>query len=380
MTPPSDETCEAGEARETGGVLTIDLAALADNYRLITRRAPAAHCAGVVKADGYGLGIEPIARTLWQAGCRVFFIATLAEGIALRALLPHAVLYVLNGLAPGHEEAFIAHGLRPVLGDLNQLAAWSALGRSQDAPLAAALHIDTGMNRLGLDEAQTRELAATPGLLDGVELTLIMSHLACADEPEHPQNARQLASFRAALDALPAAPASLANSAGVFLGPAYHFDMLRPGVALYGGNPQQKNPNPMAQVVHLQGRIIQVRRVDRGRAIGYGASHVMERPGWIATVSLGYADGYPRALGNRGYGVIAGVRARLVGRVSMDLITLDVTAAGPQAARPGALVDLIGGQAPLDDVARHAGTISYELLTGLSRRLARRYIGSGQAA
>jgi len=355
-------------------VLEIDLAAIAANFRALQNRlAPGAECAGVVKADAYGLGLAPVAQTLAGCGCRLFFVAQLEEGIALRAALPEHEIAVLNGNLPGTAGLFHAHRLLPVLNHLGQIAEWRrSLG---DAPGRAILHVDTGMARLGLPRDELAVLAAEPQLLAGIELAAVMSHLACADEPAHPLNAAQLAGFRSALGQLPAAPPSLANSSGVFLGPDYHFRVARPGAAVYGVNPQPGSSNPMIQVVRLKGKIVQTRRIDRGETVGYGATHRRHRAGRIATVAVGYADGWLRSLSNRGSAAIAGRRVPVVGRVSMDLITLDVSALEPSLTEPGTPVDLIDAEHGVDAVAAEAGTIGYEILTALGRRYARVYTG-----
>ncbi|MCP5368140.1 MAG: alanine racemase [Hyphomicrobiales bacterium] len=355
-------------ADSRGAILTIDLDAVAANWRLLRDRLGGAECAGVVKADAYGLGAERVAPVLAAAGCRTFFVAQIEEGIALRPLLPDAEIHVLNGLFPKTEILFEDYGLIPVLNSLGDLAAWRAFCAGLGRALPADLHVDTGMSRLGLPQDEMAALADDPGLLDGVDLRLVISHLACADEPDHPLNGAQLAEFRQVRRALPGGRASLANSAGVFLGPDYHHDLARPGIALYGGAPTGQGPNPMAQVIGLQGKILQVREIDTPRTVGYGATHAVAGRRKIATVPVGYADGFLRSLSNRGHGWIGGCRVPIVGRVSMDLITLDVTDAPADAARPGALVDLIGPRNPVDAVAADAGTISYEILTGLGRR------------
>lgn len=358
-----------------GGLLTIDLGAVVANYRLLARTA-ATGCAAVVKADAYGLGMTRVAPALAAAGCRAFFVALADEGIALRRILPTADIYVLNGPPIGAEGDLVAQDLIPVLNDLGQAARWAAAAAGREAPLRAVIHIDTGMNRLGLDRAETARLAAEPDRLSGVEVVYLMSHLACAEEADHPMNAAQLAAFRAARQTLRALPggASFANSSGIFLGPDYRFDLVRPGAALYGVNPTPDKPNPMAQPVHLQGRIIQLRDVDRPMTVGYGATHSVARKGKIITVSVGYADGYLRSLSNRGSARIGAVSLPVLGRVSMDLITLDASDAPDAAVRPGALVDLIGPGHDIDALADEAGTTGYEILTSLGHRYARRYI------
>jgi alanine racemase len=378
---PTNEAAASAAADRAGAVLTVDVGAVVRNWRALgSRLAPGASCAAVVKADAYGLGAAAVAPALAAAGCRLFFVAHLDEGIALRSALPQAEIAVLAGLLPGTVAEFLRHGLMPVLNDLGQLEAWRVGGGGRPA----ILHVDTGMARLGLSPKETTTLAEEARRLAGVRLAAIMSHLACADE-ENALNRRQLDAFRGALAALPGAPASFANSAGIFLGPDYHFDIVRPGVALYGGNPQPGRPNPMAQAVRLQGRILQVREIDRGETVGYGATHTARGPARIATVGVGYADGWLRSLSNRGGAVIAGQKVPLVGRVSMDLITLDITGVDPALARPGAFVDLLGGGPAgggrtVDEVAAEAGTIAYEILTSLGRRYHRIHIPAPASA
>ena len=358
-----------------GAVLTIDLGAVAANYRTLRGRLGGARCAAVVKADAYGLGMDRVAPALARAGCETFFVATLDEGVALRALAPASEIHVLNGVTPGCEKTFAGHGLHPVLNDLGQIECWATFARAH-GERAAAIHIDTGMCRLGLPPDEADRVAAEPERLDGLRLNLVISHLACAEQRDNPMNAVQRDAFVARRARLPAARASLANSSAIFLGADYHFDLARPGVALYGVNPTPGEPNPMAEVVRLQSKIIQVRDVDSPQTVGYGATHRIAAPGRIATVPVGYADGYLRSLSGRGFAAIGGVQVPVVGRVSMDLITLDVSALPRDAARPGATVDLIGGACPIDEVAARAATIGYEILTSLGRRYRREYVGA----
>jgi alanine racemase len=365
---PAGATVPAG----AGSVLEIDLGAIADNWRrLEARLEPPARAAAVVKADAYGLGMAQVAPALAAAGCSRFFVATLDEGVALRGMLPEAEIAVFNGLLPDTGDAFHEARLLPVLNDLGQIAQWRAGAPTRGLP--AMLQVDTGMARLGLPPDERARLAESPELLSGIPLAAVLSHLACADDPPHPLNALQLAAFRRAIARLPPAPASLAASSGIFLGRDYHFDIARPGAALYGVNPRPGDPNPMAQVVRLKGRILQVRDVDRGATVGYGAAQRMERPGRIATVAVGYADGWLRSSGHHGSVGIAGQRAAVIGRISMDLLTVDVTGIDPALAHPGAFVDLIDEQHDIDAVAVAAGTIGYEILTALGRRHHRIY-------
>jgi alanine racemase len=357
--------------------LTVDLAALAANYRLIARRGAPAAVAPAVKADAYGLGMAAVAPALFAAGARSFFVAWLEEGIALRRLLPEAEIFCLNGIAPGTADAYAAHRLIPVIGSLAEVEEWRAASHGGRAP--AALQIDTGMARLGLPADEIDRLAAEPALLAGLNLTLAMSHLACSDDPQSAMNAEQIGRFRQALRRLGLegrTRTSIAASGGVFLGPDFRFDLVRPGAALYGLAPLTGCANPMAQVVFLQAKILQVRCVDRGMTVGYGATHRTTRPSRLATVSAGYADGYFRALGNRGHAYLGPVRVPVVGRVSMDLLTLDVTDAPPELARRGQWVELIGPHHSVDALAAEAGTIGYEVLTALGRRYPRHYLAA----
>jgi alanine racemase len=366
-------------AARAGAVLTIDLDTVAQNYRDLCARAGRARVAGVVKADAYGLGMGRVAPVLAAAGCQTFFVAHLDEAIQLRQRLPDVEIAALNGLMPGTEEHYRAYGVMPVLNDPGQIEAWRREGAAHGA-LPAMLHVDTGMARLGLTARDVEWLAEDRSRLAGLKLAYVMSHLACADEPGHPLNEAQLAAFQRALQRLAiAAPVSLANSAGIFLGPNYHFDLVRPGIAVYGGRPVMGQPNPMRACVRLEARILQVRSVDRPMTVGYGATHKVMPGAKLATISVGYADGFLRAQSNRGSAMVGGTRAPMVGRVSMDLIVLDVSAAPEAALAPGQLVDLIGPERTVDDVADAAGTISYEILTDLGRRYHRRYVG-GQGA
>ncbi len=369
-------------AAGAASVLRIDLDAVAANYRALAERlGPGTACAAAVKADAYGLGAVPVARRLAREGCAAFFVATIGEGAALRRHLPSPDIdiAVLNGVLAGTEAAFVEHRLIPVANDLGQVARWRKAVERAGAPLDAMLHVDTGMNRLGLPPRELDWLAETPELLEGPNWRCLLSHLACADEPEHPMNAAQLARFRAARARLPRMPASLANSGGIFLGADYAFDLARPGIALYGGNPRGGGPNPMRQAVTLLGRVLQVRDVAPGESVGYGAAHRVEAPGRVAIVAAGYADGYLRSSGGRGHAWLGGVRAPVIGRVSMDLVAVDATRVPPEAARPGALAELLGGRVTPDDAARAAGTISYEMLAGLGRRYRRVYEGDDGA-
>jgi alanine racemase len=366
---------------EAGGLLTIDLNAIAANWRELARRATPASCAAVVKADAYGCGIGPVAAALAKAGCETFFVAHLAEARSVRAVAPNGTIYVLNGLVPGTAQVFAAANLRPVLGTPDEVAEWQAFTRTSGWPGEAALHVDTGMNRLGLNFAEAESLSGQSAS-QRPALALVMSHLACAERPDHPLNARQIAAFREIRALFPDVAGSLANSSGIFLSPDAHHDLVRPGVALYGANPTPGHINPMRPVVTLRGRIVQVRHVRAGETVGYGATWTAQRPAQIAVIAVGYADGLLRAAGGHddkagARAVVAGRPCPIVGAVSMDLLAIDVTDTGMEERGPrrGDFATLIGDGIGVDDLAAHAGTIGYEILTSLGRRYARAYRG-----
>jgi alanine racemase len=352
--------------------LTVRLGAIAENYRICRSLAGRA-VSGVVKANAYGLGAAEVTRTLLAERCETFFVARVDEGVALRPVAPAARIFVLDGARAESLPALIAHNLTPVLNSLDEIALWSRGACGRDA----AVHIDTGMSRLGLPPAELAVLSAQAGQrLSGLNLALIVSHLACADDPASPMNATQLARFRAALAALPPAPASFASSGGILLGPDYAFDLVRPGIGLYGGNPHTGHPNAFKTAVRLTAPILQLRRVDKGECVGYGATFRVGRPTALATVALGYADGLMRALGNRGVGAIGGHKAPIAGRVSMDLVSLDVTDVPGDLATSDAEVEFLGDTVLLEDVAAAVGTANYEILTSIGARVPRIHEGA----
>jgi len=357
-------------------VLEVDLTGVAANWRLLAALVAPAECAAVVKADAYGLGAPQVSAALAAAGCRLFFVATLDEAIAVRDRLPASCeIAVLNGPLPGSTGEFVFHRLIPVLNEPGQIADWAELARRHGG-LAAMLHVDTGMARLGLTAPEFARLVEQRPQESAIRWHGLMSHLACADQSLHPLNDLQHTRFAAMCRHFDGLPASLAASSGIFLGRRFHFDFVRPGAALYGINPQPDTPNPLRQVVRLKGRILQVREVERGESVGYGAAHVMERPGRLATVAVGYADGWLRSLSHRGSGRLGGKRLPLLGRVSMDLVVFDVTAADPSLARPGGFIELLDDDYGVDAAAADAGTIGYEILTALGRRYHRAYRGA----
>ncbi len=364
-------------------LLTIDLAALRANWRQLATKVGPARCSAVVKADAYGLGIEAAVPALADEGCRVFFVAHLSEGIRARAVEPMAEIYVLNGLAQGRLQDYVAHRLRPVLGSAAEIAFWADKGRMGEP---AALHIDTAMNRLGIRVEEAHALVGSTRLADlGIGLT--MTHFASAEVPGAADTAAQIAAFIALQKVIQAPgspnrdiPASLCNSSGHFLDGVPFFQLTRPGYALYGGNPAPAAPNPMQPVIRLEAPIVQVHPVPQGEAVGYNRNWIATRDSRIATISCGYADGFPRNAGNNpghrgGSAIVAGIECPFAGNVSMDLISLDVTEVPEPRVKPGDLVTLIGDQLDVDRVGTSGRTTGYEILTSLGKRYRRRYLG-----
>ncbi len=365
--------------------LTIDLGALADNWRMLKKASGKARTGAAVKGDGYGLGIEAVVPALYDAGCRDLFVATPDEGMLARQFAPEARIFVLAGVWPGVEAQFFSHDLVPVLVSEEQIACWSnAVAFDEEHP--CALMVDTGMNRLGLSVEEALALADDPTRPASFSPVLLLSHLACASDPSHPMNRRQLESFQTVAKAYEGVDSSLANSPGIHLGPDYHFDLTRPGIAIYGGEAVDGVKNPSLPVVTAETRILQIRHGKAGEPVSYGASHVLTRDSRLAIVSTGYADGYHRALSSSGvplrqtvheggFGFVAGRRVPVAGRITMDLTIFDVTDVPESEISAGDYIELFGHNIALDDAARAAGTIGYELLTSLGNRYQRAYIG-----
>lgn len=376
----SEPTHIAGPpADEAGGLLTVDLAAIGTNYKTLISAALPAECAAVVKADGYGLGLEPVASQLRQSGCTTFFVADLSEGKRLRKAVPDAAIYILNGLPQGTGQVFADHNLRPVIGSSAELAEWDAFASVNTWDGGFALHVDTGMNRLGVSVEEAAAIA--PRLnAENHGIRLIMSHFVASQFAENPRNQEQMLSFRNVRALFRGVPASIANSSGIFLGGAAHLDIVRPGVALYGVNPTPDKPNPMKAVVELKVRIAQIRDIAFGETVGYDATWTARRPSRIATVTMGYADGFPRAQSGSdqkpgGTLIVAGKACPIVGRISMDLIALDITDLPVGSVKRGDFATVIGDGRDVDATAEMIGTIGYEVLTSLGRRYARVYKG-----
>jgi alanine racemase len=381
----SPEADMAAALATATGVLTIDLDAIVANWRKLEKAAVPAECAGVIKANAYGCGVEPVARALSAAGCKTFFVATLDEAQAARAALPSsAAIYVLSGLLQNSSDSYAKIDCRPVIGDLNELAEWDVFRRRSGWSGGAAIHIDTGMNRLGLSVTEAQGLI--PRIKAGDHgITLVMSHLVSSEIINSPINSRQLGAFRQIASLFTGVPSSLSNSSGIYLGAPFQFDLVRPGAGLYGVNPTPEADNPMQPVVNLKARIVQIRSIERGDTVGYGGIWTARRTTRLAIVAAGYADGYFRAAGSndgtRGAEVVvAGQRCPIAGRISMDLMAVDITDLPPKAARRGHMVTLIGEGITVDELAHHFGTIGYEVLTSLGARYARIYKGSNGAA
>jgi alanine racemase len=375
----SPEANQAAALAGFNGVLTVDLDAVVANWKKLEKTAVPAECAAVVKANAYGCGAEQVAQALAAAGCKTFFVATLDEARVVRAAVPSATLYVLSGFFQNTGDTYASIDCRPVIGDLNELAEWDVFCRRTGWNGGAAIHIDTGMNRLGLTVQEAQDIV--PRIIAGDHgITLVMSHLISAELVNNTVNAKQLATFREIASLFSNVPASLSNSSGIYLGSQFQFDLVRPGAALYGINPTPEADNPMQQVVDLKARIVQFRNIDRGETVGYGGSWTARRPTRLAIVAAGYADGYFRAAsasdGTRGAEVVvAGRRCPIAGRISMDLMAVDITDLPQNAARRGHMATLLGEGITVDELAHHFGTIGYEVLTSLGTRYARIFKG-----
>lgn len=357
-----------------GAVLSIDVSALRWNFKLLAKKAGKASCAAAVKGDAYGLGLKPVVKALWDEGCRNFYVARPEEGKTLRSILPRATITVLDGLYEGHASFYRKHQLVPALTTLTQIHDWAKNGKA--AP--CALHVDTGINRAGLQPSEWLAFTGNDELLRKLNIHMLMSHLACGDDDKNPMNQKQLDRFTAIRKSVPHLSASFANSPGIFLGRSYHFDEVRPGVGLYGGNPTPYQKNPMKEVATLEARILQIRNIQKGDTVGYSATWAAQRPSRIAVIAAGYADGVARKLSssqNPGPAQVylGSQRCPIVGRVSMDMMTIDVTDVPDRKLAKATHAELFGKNISVDEAAAWAGTISYELLTHLGKRYARVY-------
>jgi alanine racemase len=377
-------TTAGADPRLAGGRLTIDLDALVANWRFLAEKSKPAQTGAVVKADAYGLGIVHIVPVLWQAGCRTFFVALAEEGLRVKAVAPDARVFILNGFFAEAFPVYEQSDLIPVLGSLHELGLWTKLNKGSAAKLPYALHVDTGMNRLGLGVDEALTLAADE---QAEKPVLLITHLATGDDPAHALNQRQFESFQKLRAAFAGIESSIANSPGIFHSASGNFDLSRPGVAMYGGEPLSDSTNPMRPVVTLEARIVQIRTGLKGETVGYGATATLKRDTRIAICSVGYADGYLRsasgsgvplrnAVPGGGEGFVAGKKVPVIGRVTMDLTSFDITDLAENAVKPGDYIEFLGPNIALDDAARAAGTIGYELLTSLGNRYHRRYLNT----
>ncbi|CAI3922123.1 Alanine racemase (Alr) (PDB:1BD0) [Commensalibacter communis] len=361
--------------QHAGGELYVDLSAIVQNYHSLQKKVAPAQCGAVVKANAYGLGMVPVAKALAKAGCKEFFVAHLDEGIALRNILgKEYLIYVLHGVPYGTESIFLKHYLIPILNDIHQLQRWSSLCKDHQTSYAAGVQFDTGMSRFGIGQDELSNLQQVDWSI--FHPILVMSHLACADTPNHIANQHQLEQFHILKQLIPNCRSSLAASSGIFLGNDWHFDIVRPGVALYGGNPTPSQPNPMKNVISLQGKIIQTRHISKGAFIGYGASFTATKDMRLALISIGYADGFFRAFSNKISATspkFPGTPLALLGRVSMDSLCLDITNLPEVAIQVGDKIEIIGDHCSIDTLAQEADTIGYEILTSLGNRYHRIY-------
>lgn len=357
--------------------LEIDLSALAANYNLFKdRTGSACETAAVIKADGYGLGVDKVLATLENQNCPFYYVATLEEALHVRSLTKKPVA-VFGGLYPECEDAYIHENIIPVLNSLEQTKRWQAAAANHDIPLPAIIHFDTGMNRLGLDEKETKKLHEDSSILDGLNIFYMLTHFACSDEKDHPMNDGQLEKFLQVTSPFSNIKKSLANSSGILRKDEYHLDQVRPGIGLYGGNPLPEAKNPMAAVVRLFGRILQVRTVNQSCTAGYGATYRFDKESRLATVALGYADGFLRSLSSNdnrcAHVYYQGTACPIIGRVSMDAIIIDISHLD-KMPHEGEAVEILGPHQSVDDLAVAAGTIGYEILTDLGQRYRRYYI------
>ncbi|MBS41175.1 MAG: alanine racemase [Rhodospirillales bacterium] len=365
---------------QTGSILTIDLNILAKNFAYLRERlSQNTICSAVVKSNAYGLGLEQVVCRLLKEGCNSFFVAMMDEAIKVRNLLiksrVNADIYLLNGLNKGIEKDIIKFGVIPVLNCIAEIEQWSSYCKAKEKNFKAIINFDTGMSRLGLDAYETTELQRNPKLIENIDIDYLMSHLACADDREQLKNKEQKHLFDKIRSKFISTKASLSNSAGIFLGKGYHYDLVRPGAAIYGLQPIKKEVNEIEQVINLKAKILQTFIVDRGTTVGYGATFRTNRKTRIATVALGYGDGYFRTLGNHGKGYIGRQPVPVIGRISMDLVTFDVTDVKEEDSGRGDMIELIGPHYTVDQLASDAGTIGYEILTSLGGRYFRDYVG-----
>lgn len=356
-------------------VLDVNLGAIQSNYKALQSLVgPRVTVVPVIKANAYGFGVEPVAQALWAIGAHSFFVADVNEGLSLRHILPQATIYLLAGVWEGIEKLCEEHSLIPVLIHKHQIMLWQAWARHCHKNLPALLHVDTGIHRTGLKPQDIDEVYHKTPSWEGIELKGIISHLACTAEPDHLMNMQQLRLFQKLKALWPDIPASLSGSGGIFLGPSYHFDFVRPGMVLYGLRAHSMTLNePLQPCLRIAARILQVHHAAPGETVGYNATHRCSQPTRIATVALGYADGYLRPLSNQGVAMLHGHVVPIIGRISMDLLTVDISQIPESWVHPGQWVDIVNEHISVHEVAQRAHTIPYEVLVRLGPRYHRRY-------
>lgn len=352
--------------------IRVNLGAIVRNWQVLKSRFTGHECGAVVKANAYGLGADAVASSLARAGCTTFFVATLEEGIHLRKTLPNHKIAVFHGVGHGEAMAFVQHKLVPVLNSPEQLARWKDVAKD-NRQAVSILHLDTAMARLGFTRSEWEQMDEK--MLDTCRVSVLMTHLACASDIGHASNDAQIEKFEALRAQAPNLPCSVANSGGILLGKKFHYQLARPGCALYGINPQTAEKNVVENVVELSAPILQIRTLDDAQDVGYGGTATLPKGSKIATVAMGYADGFLRCLSNRTFGFIENHRVPLIGRVTMDMLCFDVSNVPEDAlAKAGRLV-LLGAQQSVDEMAGQAGTIGYEIFTRLGARVRRVYEG-----
>lgn len=367
--------CETNPLIPYTAVATIDIGAIVDNYMTLAQRVAPIECSAVVKANAYGIGADKVAPALYKAGCRTFFIAHIKEALQLKAILPSNVtLALLNGFPLDAEEFVAQAGIVPVLNSWHAIESWQTLCKKKEQKFPAIIQIDTHMNRLGLDSEELQQLIKHPALFEKADIKYIISHLSNGNDVTHSSNGTQLSAMKTALAQLPTCKASLANSGGIFLGADFHFDLVRPGIALYGIDPHGAHPTMLKPVLKLKAQVIQSRYVDAQVPVGYGGSFITQRPSVLTTVDIGYADGWLRTLANKGSVYFKGHRLPIIGHISMDSIIVDATDLKLQKPQRGDWIELIGEHQTLEKVAKDANTIPYEILTSLGYRYKRIYI------
>ncbi|KEC54761.1 alanine racemase [Bartonella koehlerae] len=355
-------------------IATIDVRAIVANYVTLAQHVAPTECSAVVKANAYGLGANKIAPALYQAGCRTFFVAQIEEALQLKTVLPENVMIALLNGFPHKAEEFVAQsGIVPLLNSWSAIEDWQTLCQKKNKKFPAIIQVDTNMSRLGLDKKELQKLIKHPTIFEKAEIKYILSHLANGEDASHSSNNKQLAAFKRVLAQLPTCKVSFANSGGIFLGSDFYFDLVRPGIALYGVDPHGKHPTPLKAVVKLEAQVLQSRFIDAGIPVGYGESFMTHRPSTLATISIGYADGWPRILSNKGTVYFNGHKLPIVGHISMDSIIVDATDLDKKPQR-GDWVELIGPHQPLEKVSIDTNTIPHEILTSLGKRYKRIYI------